>query len=173
MVAIARTRLPRGAQARVAAAEALPFKDGWFDRAVMRLVVHHLDRERALPELARILVPGGRLVIATFDPDDFSERWYFQLFPDTIAADQERFLPPGTLVDQLHGAGFAGVRLVEHVQVERWSKEEAIRKLEGRFISPLEWVSDERLAEAVAQARREFPDEVVAPLKWVVAVAER
>ena len=151
----------------------MPFKDGWFDRAVMRLVVHHLDRERALPEVARVLVPGGRLVIATLDPADFPDRWYGRLFPETIAADQERFLPPGTLVDQLRAAGFAAVRLVEHMQVERWPKEEVIRKLEGRFISTLEWVSDDRLADAVAQARRELPDEVVAPLKWVVAVAER
>src|SRR6185436_18416096 len=48
------------------AAEALPFKDGWFERLVMRLSLHHLDRPRALAEAARVLVPGGRIAIATF-----------------------------------------------------------------------------------------------------------
>ena len=42
-------------------AEAMPFKDGWFDRAVFRLVVHLLDRRRAFTEIARVLAPrGGR-----------------------------------------------------------------------------------------------------------------
>jgi ubiquinone/menaquinone biosynthesis C-methylase UbiE len=52
-------------------AEELPFKDGWFDRAVLRLVVHLVDRGRALPELARVLAPGGRAVVATFQPRHF------------------------------------------------------------------------------------------------------
>jgi ubiquinone/menaquinone biosynthesis C-methylase UbiE len=173
MVERARARLPRGAQAKVAAAEDLPFKDGWFDRAVMRLVLHHLDRERALPELARVLAPAGRLVIATLDPDDFPNRWYSRLLPETVEPDQARFVGPQPLVDELRSAGFASVRLLEHEQVERWPKEAILARLEGRFISTLEWVDDVRLAEAVAQARRELPDEVVAPLRWLVAVAER
>jgi ubiquinone/menaquinone biosynthesis C-methylase UbiE len=173
MVEIARERLPRGAQAKVASAEALPFKDGWFDRAVMRLVLHHLDRERALPELARVLGSEGRLVIATLDPAEFPSRWYSELFPETIAPDQERFVAPATLAAELRDAGFAGVRLVEHRQIERWSREELVERLEGRFISTLEWVSDGRLAEAAATARRELPDEIEAHLKWVVAVAHR
>jgi SAM-dependent methyltransferase len=173
MVERARARLPRGAQAKIAAAEELPFKDGWFDRAVMRLVLHHLDRGRALPELARVLAPGGRLVIATLDPDDFPDRWYSRFVPETVARDQARFPRPAELAEELRAAGFASVRLLELDQIERWPKEEVVKKLAGRFISTLEWLDDERLAEVVARAERELPDEVVAPLTWVVAVAER
>jgi SAM-dependent methyltransferase len=173
MVEIARGRLPRGAQAKVARAEALPFKEGWFDRVVMRLVLHHLDRDRALPELARVLVPGGRLAIATLDPAEFPDRWWGRFFPETLESDQARFVAPAALADELRAAGFASVRVVEWQRVERWPKDEALRKLEGRFISSLEHVDDARLAEAVAQARDELPNEVVAPLTWVVAVAER
>src|SRR5437870_9691568 len=39
--------------ARVARAEALPFKQGWFDAAVMRMVAHLVDRPRAFAEIAR------------------------------------------------------------------------------------------------------------------------
>ena len=50
---------------RVADAEALPFADDSFDLVLGHAVVHHLpDLEAAFAEAARVLRPGGRLVIA-------------------------------------------------------------------------------------------------------------
>lgn len=50
---------------RVADAECLPYDDDTFDLVVGHAVVHHLpDLEAAFGELRRVLVPGGRLVIA-------------------------------------------------------------------------------------------------------------
>ena len=40
---------------KVAPAERLPFKDGWFERAVMWLVVHLVDRPQAFAEARRVL----------------------------------------------------------------------------------------------------------------------
>lgn len=70
MIARARLRAARLGVAvdyRVAAAEALPYGDASFDVVVSRLVFHHLPGEvkrRALGEMARVLRPGGRLVVA-------------------------------------------------------------------------------------------------------------
>jgi ubiquinone/menaquinone biosynthesis C-methylase UbiE len=70
MIARARLRAARRGVAvdyRVAGAEALPFDEGSFDAVVSRLVFHHLPGEvkrRALGEMARVLRPGGRLLIA-------------------------------------------------------------------------------------------------------------
>ena len=44
MAALARERV---STVKVAPAEQLPFKDGWFERALMWLVVHLVDRPRA------------------------------------------------------------------------------------------------------------------------------
>jgi ubiquinone/menaquinone biosynthesis C-methylase UbiE len=50
---------------RVADAEALPYDDAEFDLVIGHAVVHHLpDLETTFKELARVLRPGGRLVIA-------------------------------------------------------------------------------------------------------------
>ena len=68
MAALARERL---STVKVAPAERLPFKDGWFDRALMWLVLHLVDRPRALAEAWRVLAPDGRLAIATFHWDYF------------------------------------------------------------------------------------------------------
>jgi ubiquinone/menaquinone biosynthesis C-methylase UbiE len=72
MIARARERAARegsSAEFRVASAEALPFEDGSFDVAVSRLVLHHLPtdvRRSALTEIARVLAPGGRVLVADF-----------------------------------------------------------------------------------------------------------
>lgn len=47
-------------------AQELPFADGAFDAAVANYMLYHVpDRPRAIAELARVLVPGGRLFAAT------------------------------------------------------------------------------------------------------------
>lgn len=70
MIDRARARAAREgskAEYRVASAEALPFEDGSFDVVVSRLVLHHLPADvkpRALADMKRVLVPGGRVLIA-------------------------------------------------------------------------------------------------------------
>jgi ubiquinone/menaquinone biosynthesis C-methylase UbiE len=67
-VTMARRSRGRGADVCVADAHSLPFGDGSFDGARADRVFQHLaDPQRALREMRRVVVPGGRLVIA--DPD--------------------------------------------------------------------------------------------------------
>jgi SAM-dependent methyltransferase len=56
----------RGVDARVADIQNLPFEDESFDVAVAAWVLFHVaDLDRGLSELARVLVPGGRVVAVT------------------------------------------------------------------------------------------------------------
>ena len=48
---------------RQAKAEALPFADGTFDLVVSNFAMHHTQVRQSLPEIARVLRPGGRLAI--------------------------------------------------------------------------------------------------------------
>ncbi len=47
----------------VGSAETLPFGDRSFSAVTMTMVLHHVDPARALPEAARVLAPGGRLLV--------------------------------------------------------------------------------------------------------------
>lgn len=59
-----RLGLADGVEYRQAAAEALPFPDGSFDAVVSSIAMHHTIVRQSLPEMARVLKPGGRLAIA-------------------------------------------------------------------------------------------------------------
>jgi ubiquinone/menaquinone biosynthesis C-methylase UbiE len=51
----------------------LPFEEGSFEAVTMINVLHHLENpEEVLPEIARVLMPGGRLVVSDFTEKGFS-----------------------------------------------------------------------------------------------------
>ena len=56
----------------VADAEQLPFLDGSFDLVTVRIAPHHYaDIHAAVSEMARVLIPGGRLIVVdNIAPDD-------------------------------------------------------------------------------------------------------
>ena len=75
MLAVARANLDRAgvtaAQVRLGDIQHLPFQRNSFDLVTVHQVLHFLnDPERAIAEAARVLRPGGRLLIVDFAPHD-------------------------------------------------------------------------------------------------------
>jgi ubiquinone/menaquinone biosynthesis C-methylase UbiE len=69
-VEICRAQLPE-ADVRVAAAEELPFADGFFDGAFAQLVVNFMtDAERGVGEMKRVVRPGGTVAACVWDYAD-------------------------------------------------------------------------------------------------------
>lgn len=67
-------RLGDRATAQVADAADLPFADASFDLVVTSFSLHHWDDpEAAVPELARVLRPGGRLAVYDFHDAPFDQ----------------------------------------------------------------------------------------------------
>lgn len=59
-------------ECRLGEAEQLPLDDATVDQAVANMYLHHVDRpSKAIQEMARILKPGGRLVLTDLDAHDF------------------------------------------------------------------------------------------------------
>ena len=160
-----------GATFKEGRAEALPFKDGWFERAVMWLVVHLVDRPRAFAELRRVLRPDGCAVIATFDPSYFEAFWLNKLLPSMEAIDRARFPTAEELEAELGGAGFAETRMIRLSQRASHAREAALERIRERHISTFDLISDEEYEAGLARAERELPERVDYPVEWLIAVA--
>jgi SAM-dependent methyltransferase len=140
---------------------------------VLRLVVHLVDRRRALPELARVLAPGGRAAIATFVPEHFAQYWLTTVFPEIAEIDRARFPEPSTLADELGEAGFESVRARTLTQRVRLSRDDALERIRGRYISTLRLLDDDAVDAGLARAVRELPEQIESVLEWAVLAASR
>ncbi|MGD9526022.1 class I SAM-dependent methyltransferase [Pseudonocardia sp.] len=90
MLAELRRRLP-GIDAREGSAEAIPLPDGSVDAVLAGQAMHWFDPARALPEIRRILRPGGVLA-AMWNADDDEVDWVAGYHE---AAWHERQMPRG------------------------------------------------------------------------------
>jgi ubiquinone/menaquinone biosynthesis C-methylase UbiE len=89
--------------------ENLPFPDGSFTRVTSTFMMHHLPgdlRIQGLAEIARVLAPQGRLVLADFD------------YPDSQPPTTKPSANGHDGTDLLHQSGFDDID-VEHVRFNR------------------------------------------------------
>jgi ubiquinone/menaquinone biosynthesis C-methylase UbiE len=168
MLEQARARVPDGVGLKRAPAESLPFKDGWFERAVARLSIHLWDRPRGFAEVRRV---AERFTIATFEPQHFHRYYLNEFFPSIERIDLERFPDGPSLEHELRGAGFDEVRLIPFSQRATTSREDVLAKIEGRHISTFDLLDDDEIRAGAERARRELPERVEYGLEWLVAVA--
>ncbi len=172
MLAQARARLPGGRFER-ARGEALPFEADSFDAAVLRQVVHLVDRPAVFAELARVLRPDGRVVIATFHPGHFDTVWVTRFFPCVAEIDRARFPTPEELAAELRATGFGAPRVRRLTQRSEIAREDALERIRGRYISTLTLLDERDYAEGLAHAERELPETLAYELDWIVVSAPR
>lgn len=84
---------------------ALPLRDSIADVVLASLLFHQVDRHTAATEAARVLRPGGRLVIRTVAPDDAADWVPHRWFPTVAEAQRQRMPPVGLLRDELLRVG--------------------------------------------------------------------
>ena len=173
MRAVARGRVPRGVGLKAGSAEALPFRDGWFDRVVMCLVVHLVDRPRALEEARRVLAPAGRVAIATFTHAHFERYWAAPFFPSLAEIDRARFPDVTALGEELAAGGFDAPRSLPVVVHGELTRDEALARLRGRHISTFDLLEPAEVEEGIARAERDLPARVATVLDQAVVVADR
>jgi SAM-dependent methyltransferase len=173
MLDVARRRVPRSVGLKRSAAEALPFADEWFDRAVLSFVVHHLDRPVALREILRVLAPAGRIVIATFHERHFESYWAAPFFPSLAGIDRARFPTQAELAEQLEAAGFGAVRFVGLPDRELVDRDTALARLRGRHISTFDLIEQDEVDAGIARAELELPERVEVCFDQLLAIGER
>ena len=169
MLAVARRKV-QGVAFKQADAESLPFKDGWFERAVLWLVLHLVDRPAVLGEARRVLGPGGVAAVVSFDESHFDGFWLNRFLPSLERVDRARFPTRKELVVELQAAGFRGVETMRLDQRATLSREDALLRMRERHLSTFDLIDEDEIARGLAEAERTLPDTVEYDLRWLVAV---
>ena len=171
MVEVARANVPPTVDIEVAVAEALPFADESFERAMMSFVVHHVDRPRAFAEIYRVLEPGGRLVVKTSNPSAFDSFWQAPFFPSYAEIERGRFPSSEVLFGELAAAGFGALTCEQLDVPRRFSREVALEKLRERAGSTSVLIDADEYQRGIARAERELPDSVEYTLGLLIVTA--
>jgi SAM-dependent methyltransferase len=172
MIDVARRELP-ALEFHVGRAEDLPFGDEVFDGVVSRMVVHHLERRRAFPEMRRVVRPDRPIVITTTDPTGFETFWMRPYFPSYVDIELSRFPDGEALRGELEEAGLKDVRIEPFVLERRFDRATALEKLRGRAYSTFTLMSDEEYEAGVAAAEAGLPETVVYDLRLLNIVGRR
>src|SRR3954470_5546474 len=117
-----------GVTFRIGEASATGLPDGCADVVFERALVHHVrDLGPVATEAARLLRPGGVLLIQDRTPEDVAQPgsvthprgWLFEIFPRLLEVENGRRPDPSVVVGALTAAGFAEVTATSLWEVRR------------------------------------------------------
>ncbi len=165
MLAVAK-RLEPCIQWREGVAESLPYPDDSFDVVVSQFgLMFFTDRDAALREMIRVMVPGGRMVVAVWESLERSQAYPIEVaLLERLAGSQaaEALRAPFVLGDRtdlaglFRSAGLASVDVTTHRGTARFPSIRAMVEADLRGWLPVMGVilSEERIELILEEAER-------------------
>jgi SAM-dependent methyltransferase len=151
MLAVLREAVPES-EALQGTAEELPLPDGSADAVTAASAFHWFDRRRALPELARVLRPRGRLAVVFNTRDRTSElqrELTEMLRPHGVSVSWMRDLDPGAILAE--SAEFERPEYAEFRHEQRFDADGLVERVAS--ISYVALLPDDERAKFLAQVR--------------------
>jgi ubiquinone/menaquinone biosynthesis C-methylase UbiE len=132
-------------------AEAIPLPDASCDLVLLFLVLHHVrDRDAAAAEIARVLRPGGRVLIRSSFPDRMPELPWYSYFPGARRVDELVFPRLDHTIELFEAAGLRFVAIDEVQQRIADSLAEYAERLRFRGTSTFERLTEEEIEAGFA-----------------------
>jgi ubiquinone/menaquinone biosynthesis C-methylase UbiE len=132
-------------------ADDIPLPDASCDLVVMFLVWQHVsDGPAAAAQIARVLRPGGRVLLCGSFSDRPGYRLWHRFFPGAEAVEARMFPTVGAVCDDFGTAGLARVALDEVWQEFAPSFAQYADRLRLRAISTFEHLTEEEIARGFA-----------------------
>ncbi len=147
----------RGLPVVRASSEALPFADGAASMAYFHLSIHYGSWKVALREAHRVVRPGGRIEIWTFDRSGLAASSLARWFPSVLDIDADRFPDPVSIGAWLEDAG-ADVVIESWPDPVVWIAGEWEAAVRARFVSTLQLIPDDEIERGLGDFRAAHPD---------------
>jgi ubiquinone/menaquinone biosynthesis C-methylase UbiE len=127
-------------------AERLPLATGSVDAALLFFVWHHVeDRPAAARELARVLKPGGRVLMRSQFADRLAELWWYRWFPRAEEVDRAMYETLPVVTGTFEAAGFRTVTFDEVPDVPTETVRGEFERLKMRAVSTFEHLTEDEI----------------------------
>jgi ubiquinone/menaquinone biosynthesis C-methylase UbiE len=141
-------------QVRYLAGEAasIPLPDAAADFVLMFLSFHHVsDQAAGAREIARVLKPGGRLILRSTFKERIPDHWWRGFFPRSQEIEEAMFPSTDEARALFEAAGFSTVEVIhQEIPFER-DLAGAVAKLKLRAVSTFEHMTVQELDEGFAR----------------------
>ncbi len=133
------------------AAVSYPYPDDRFDLVFSVNVIHYVaDLGRHFAEALRVTRPGGTVVTVTDSWDDIRRRTMTEYFPETAAAEFQRYQDTPAIERAMAGAGFAGIHL-SHSEYRFDLTREYLEKCRQKAFSALRLINEAAFTAGLAR----------------------
>ena len=132
---------------------------GWYDHVdaiLIKEALHHVrNREAVVAGLARLLAPGGRLLVVTL-PTTIS----YPLFRRALEVFAERQPDPADIAGAMQAAGLT-VEVTYETYRREFARDRYVAMVRNRHMSLLSEFDDAELENGIREIEREHPEEVL------------
>lgn len=130
----------------------IPLDDNGADAVLMFLSIHHVpDRAAGAAEIARVLKPGGRVLVRSPFSDRMTGGWWQQFFPRALEIEKQMFPALPEVTGVFEAVGLRPLALVSVNETYAASAAEAAAKLRLRAISTFEHMTEVEIEEGFAR----------------------
>jgi len=133
-------------------AAAIPLPNASVNAVLMFLSYHHVpDKPAAAREIARVLKPGGRVILRSTFKERIPDHWWRGFFPRSWAIEEAMFPTEPETRALFEGAGFTTVRSVQMEVPFEGDIASAVERLKLRAVSTFEHMTEQELDEGFAR----------------------
>lgn len=133
-------------------AESIPLRPTSVDLVLMYLSFHHVrDRQAAASEVARVLRPGGRVLLRSTFSDRICEMEWMRYFPRLREIEAQMFPSSNEAIELFARVGLHAIALVAVKEQLASSLAEYTARLRMRAISTFEHMSEDEILDGFAR----------------------
>ncbi len=154
--------------------EAMPFADNSFDAVVCRQGLQFAELDRAIPEIHRVLKPGGKAVLCHLTAYSETDRELTFAIQKLRNPARRNYLMPADISDALQRQGFRKVKDIDYVtseSVNKWIDNGAIPEANMDAIRALYRVADEEFRKV--HNIRFAEGDIIDDMLLVIAMGEK